>query len=131
MEPLLAFPTLEHLQVPPVQSRSGPLTRSIHTVFILTTTQNSLAEKPQPFHNNATEISVCYVHNFSDWMVLLSGATAIAVTLLLICPMLRVPLQCIRVIGQHLLHGHQGLRYGSLLKSAPFLLRVKTHTWSI
>lgn len=52
---------------------------------------------------------------------LLSRATAVAIRLLLIGPVLGVPVQARQVVGQHLLHGRQGFSNGAFLQSATFL----------
>lgn len=54
-------------------------------------------------------------------MALLSWAPAVAVTLLLVGPVRGIPLQLIRVVGQHHLDSLQRLGDGSLLQGTAFL----------
>lgn len=51
----------------------------------------------------------------------LSGSSAVAVALLMVRTMQRVPLQLFRIIGQHLLHGLQRFGDWPFFQSSPFL----------
>lgn len=79
VEPLLTPEALQHLQVPPAD-------RQVHGEVI-------------------SEVTVSHSVQGSDWSVLLSGASAVTVTLLLIGPVLGVPVQRVQVVQEHLLHG--------------------------
>lgn len=57
----------------------------------------------------------------------LSRSSAVAVALLMVRTMQRVPLQLLWIIGQHLLHGLQRFRNRPFFQSSPFLPHKETH----